>query len=70
MHLTVIKGTLPDRVVVGFWVGGQMQSVVLSYTELEDVMSKEDIQILMNNPLGIWRADCNFKLRGTEWLKK
>jgi hypothetical protein len=67
MHLTVIKGTLPDRVVVGFWVGGHMQSVIMSYTELEDVMDKEDINILMDSPLGIWRADCKLKLRGTAW---
>lgn len=63
MRLTVIKGILPDRVIVGFWVGEVMQSVVMSYTELDSLMGQDDIKRLMESPLGIWRANCSITLQ-------
>lgn len=63
MHLTVIKGILPDRVVVGFWIGDNMQSVVMSYTELESILGQDDMKTIMETPLGIWRAKCHIALQ-------
>ena len=63
MHLTVIKGILPDRVVVGFWIGDKMQSVTMSFTELESILGPDDMKVIMETPLGIWKAVCHIALK-------
>ena len=62
MKVTVIKGILPDRVIVGFWIGETMQSVVMSFTELESILGSDDMTVVMNTPLGIWKAQCSIAL--------
>lgn len=64
MKVTVIKGILPDRVIVGFWIGETMQSVVMSYTELGDILHSDDMKIVMETPLGIWKAKCAVAFEG------
>jgi hypothetical protein len=63
MQVTVIKGPLPDRVIVGFWIGGNMQSVIMSYTELECFLGQDDMKIIMDTPIGIWKAKCSIALQ-------
>jgi hypothetical protein len=62
MRLTVTKGILPDRVVVGFWIGDKVQNVIVSYTELRDILNKEDLAEVFGESLGIWKAHCEIKL--------
>lgn len=62
MKFTIINGALPDRVIIGLWINNLMQSMVLSYTELKDIMSEEDVKTIMDSPIGIWKANMEVKL--------
>jgi len=62
MRFTIINGALPDRVIIGLWINNLMQSMVLSYTELKDIMSEEDVKTIMDSPIGIWKANMEVKL--------
>ena len=62
MRLTVTKGILPDRVVVGFWIGDTVQNVIMSYTELRGILTEKDIDTLMSTSLGVWKAHCHIDL--------
>lgn len=64
MRVTIIKGVMQDRLLVGFWVGSGVQNVSMSYTELKDFMAEEDIKIIRDTPFGIWRAWVTLKLTG------
>lgn len=63
MRLTLTKGILPDRVLIVFWIGEKAtQSVVMSYTELREILSDEDMKELMSTSLGTWKASYQIKL--------
>ena len=64
MKVTVIKGVMQDRLLVGFWIGSSVQNVIMGYTELKSFMTDEDIEIIQNTPFGIWKAWVTIKLHG------
>jgi len=64
MKVTIIKGVLQDRLLVGFWVGSEHQNLVLSVTELTHIMSQRDIDEIAKNPVGIWKAKVQITLEG------
>jgi hypothetical protein len=66
MRVTVIKGVIQDRLIVGFWIGVQHQNVIVSITELTHIMNQEDIDIIAKSPVGVWEAKVNIKLGGAQ----
>ena len=64
MKITVVKGAYEDRILVCFWIGEKMQSLILSPTELKDIMEPEDVNIIMSTPLGVWKAIGRLNLMG------
>jgi len=64
MRITVIKGVLQDRLIVGFWIGAQHQNVIMSITELTHIMSQDNIDRIAKASVGVWEAKVNIELVG------